>query len=74
MAISAADMKGRYVGKIAALTAQTSDPAAALESSDAILLALFESICEEIVANSELVPVTTDQGQAGSGIITGSVK
>jgi len=74
MAISGTGMKNRYFTKIAALTSQGSDPAAAIAQSDAIIQALFDSICEEIVANSELVPVTKDSGTAGAGIITGKVK
>lgn len=38
------------------------------------LHAISKAIIDEIVANSELVPVTTDSGIAGSGIITGKVK
>jgi len=74
MAISAVGMKERYFDKIAALTSQGSDSEAAIAQSDAIMLSLFEAICEEIVANSELVPITTDSGTAGDGIITGTVK
>lgn len=44
------------------------------DDPQAFLLALCEGIIAEIVANSELVPVTQDSGTAGSGIITGSVK
>jgi hypothetical protein len=36
--------------------------------------AMSQGIIEEIVANSELVPVSTDSGAAGAGIITGKVK
>lgn len=74
MAITAVGMKARYEDKIAGLTAQTSSPAAAAAAADAILLSLFQAIVEEIQANSELVPATTDSGTAGAGIITGKVK
>lgn len=40
---------------------------------DAFLLAIASGVVEEIQANAELVPVTTDAGPAGSGIITGKV-
>lgn len=53
---------------------QTSDPAAAAQHADAVLLALCQGIIDEIVANSELVPASTDSGSAGAGIIAGSVK
>lgn len=74
MAMTANGMKTRYESKIASLTAQTSDPAAAAAAGNAILLSLFQAIVEEIQANSELVPVTQDSGTAGAGIITGKVK
>ena len=74
MAITANGMKTRYESKIASLTTQTSDPAAAAVAGNAILLSLFQAIVEEIQANSELVPVTKDSGTAGAGIITGKVK
>jgi hypothetical protein len=40
----------------------------------AVLLADSTAIVAYIVANSELVPVTWDSGDAGAGIITGTVK
>lgn len=40
---------------------------------DAFLLALSTGIINEIQANSELVPISTDSGSAGAGIITGKV-
>lgn len=52
---------------------QTSDPAAAAAAADAYLLADSNAIVNYIKANAELVPVTTDQGAAGAGIITGKV-
>jgi hypothetical protein len=39
----------------------------------AILEAFCTGIIAEIVANSELVPLTQDSGTAGAGIITGKV-
>ena len=53
---------------------QSSDPGAALAHADAHLLALCQGIIDEIRANSELVPITTDTGSAGAGIITGKVQ
>lgn len=41
--------------------------------ADAFLRALCQGIIDEIQANAELVPVSTDQGTAGAGIITGKV-
>jgi hypothetical protein len=40
----------------------------------ACLVADSQAILDEVVANSELVPVTQDSGAAGAGIITGKVK
>lgn len=53
---------------------QTTDPASIAAYSRAKLKAMFQGFWNEVIANSELVPVTTDQGSAGSGIITGKVK
>jgi hypothetical protein len=53
---------------------QTSDPAAAITDADAQLLALCTGIINHIVASSELVPLSTDSGSAGAGIITGKIK
>jgi len=41
--------------------------------ADAFLRALCQGIIDEIKANAELVPVVTDSGPAGSGIIQGKV-
>lgn len=38
------------------------------------LVGVCAGIISEIVTNSELVPVSTDSGSAGAGIITGKVK
>jgi hypothetical protein len=53
---------------------QTSNTAAAAQHSDAVMLAFCQGVIDEVVANSELVPVSSDSGAAGSGIITGKVK
>lgn len=54
--------------------AQTSNTGTAEANSDTVLLAFCQGIINHIVASSELVPVSTDSGAAGSGIITGKVK
>jgi hypothetical protein len=41
---------------------------------DALLIAMCTGILEEITSNSELVPISSDTGTAGAGIITGKVK
>lgn len=75
MAMSAASMSAKVKAAIAAVPpVQSSDPAAVQAYRDAILQAMCQGIIEEVVANSELVPVTTDTGAAGAGIITGKVK
>lgn len=53
---------------------QTTDPSLIPAYRKAMLQAMFQGFWNEVVANSELVPVTTDTGTAGAGIITGKVK
>lgn len=73
MAMTAEGMLAKIKAARVAL-AQTSDAGVAAANSDAAVLALCQGIIAEIVANAELVPVSTDSGAAGSGIITGKVK
>lgn len=75
MALSASGMANRietYVDAIAGQ--QTTDGAGMAAYRLALYQAMCQGIIDEIVANSELVPVTTDTGTAGAGIITGKVK
>lgn len=75
MAMTAASMWEKMKARMAAVGAvQSSDPADALAQRDAMGLAMCQGIIDEVVANSELVPVTQDSGSAGAGIITGKVK
>lgn len=75
MAMTKQSMADRIEAAVAAVGAvQTSDPAAALVYRRQIIEAFCQGVIEEVVANSELVPVTTDSGTAGAGIITGKVK
>jgi len=75
MAMSASGMRDKVKAAMAAVAPiQTSDPAAVDAYRDALLLAMCQGVIDEVVANSELVPVTTDTGIAGAGIITGKVK
>jgi copper(I)-binding protein len=75
MAMTAAGMMAKVKAAIAAVPAvQSGDPAAVATYRDAVLTAMCAGIIDEVVANSELVPVTTDTGPAGAGIITGKVK
>jgi len=53
---------------------QSNNSADATAYRQALLVADSNAIVAHIVANSELVPVTTDTGSAGAGIITGKVK
>ena len=71
MATSAAQMVTNYKAGLAAL-----DPPIIFDNakSEAVLTVMFQAIIDDIVANSELVPITTDTGSAGAGIITGKVK
>ena len=52
---------------------QTSTAADAQAYREALLLADSDAIVTYIQTNSVLVPITTDTGSAGSGIITGRV-
>lgn len=75
MAMTAAGMRDKIKAAVAAVASvQSSDVASVLAYRDVVLLAMCQGIIEEVVANSELVPVTTDSGPAGAGIITGKVK
>jgi hypothetical protein len=73
MALTAASMLSKIKAARVAL-AQTSDAGTAESNSDAAMLAFCQGIIDEIVENSELVPVSKDSGAAGAGIITGKVK
>lgn len=75
MAMTAAGMLAKIHAAQADVDAQqTSDPETARTFASNMMLALCQGIIDEIAANAELVPVTTDIGAAGSGIITGKVK
>lgn len=52
---------------------QTSDPAQIAAYRREKMKAMFQGFWNEVIANSELVPLTSDSGQAGAGIITGKV-
>ncbi len=53
---------------------QTTDAAGMDAYRMSLYTAMSQGIIDEIIANSELVPVTQDSGTAGAGIITGKVK
>jgi hypothetical protein len=75
MAMTAASMVNKIKTAIATVApSQGSNVAAAQTHRDAVLLAMCQGIIDEVVANSELVPITQDSGAAGAGIITGKVK
>lgn len=75
MALTAASMWTKRKAAIAAVPAvQSSDPSVIADYRDAVGIADCQAIIDEFVENSELVPVSTDSGPAGAGIITGSVK
>jgi len=75
MALDAQSMANRRIAAVQAVEVPGSDsPVAALAYRDAVILADSQAIIEEIVANSELVAITQDSGQAGAGIITGKVQ
>jgi len=75
MAMSPASMAARIKAAVESVApVQVSDPTAIAAYQLALFQAISEGIIAEIVANSELVPLTTDSGTAGAGIITGKVK
>jgi len=75
MALSKGSLKSKI---LAELTAQGFDVAANGRDVGGWLpkfaQAVANAVIDEIVQNSELVPVDTDHGTAGSGIVTGKVK
>jgi hypothetical protein len=75
MALDAQSMATRRINAVNSVAPpQSNDSDAAQAYREAVILADCQAIIAEIVANSELVPVTTDTGTAGAGIITGKVK
>lgn len=73
MAMTAAGMVEKIKAARASLPASDGSAAQAVTQADAMLLALCTGIINEIKGNAELVPVSTDSGSAGSGIVTGKV-
>jgi hypothetical protein len=71
MALSAGSMASRIKAYVEAVP-RASGPTD-YGRQDAVLLAFCQGVIDEIVTNSELVPITTDSGPAGAGIITGKV-
>ncbi len=75
MALSASSMAIRIQTAVDAIGGQqTSDAAGMSAYRLSLYTAMSQGIIDEIVANSELVPISKDSGSAGSGIITGKVK
>lgn len=79
MAMTAQGMADKIKAARAAMDQlQTTDAEQAKGFADRQLLALCQGIIAEIVANSELVPITTDRTSIiepyGEGIVTGKVK
>jgi hypothetical protein len=71
MALSKSGLKGRIESQ---LVLQGFTISGDYAYASKMATAIANAVIDEIVANSELVPITTDQGTAGAGIITGSVK
>lgn len=75
MAMTASGMAAKIQAAVDAIGGQqTSDAAGMAAYRLSLYTAMSKGIIDEIVANSELVPVSKDSGTAGSGIITGKVK
>ena len=74
MALTALSMRNKIKTHMTAVgESQSANPAVSLTQRDAMLLAMCQGIVDEIQINSVLVPITTDSGAAGAGIITGKV-
>lgn len=75
MALSAASMADYIKTHVDAIAGQQTTDAAGMDAYRmSLYTAMSQGIIDEIIANSELVPVTQDSGTAGAGIITGKVK
>lgn len=77
MALSKSALKGRILSELQSKGFDPTGNTGSVEPSpwiDRLAEAVANAVVDEIVANSELVPVSTDSGTAGSGIITGKVK
>jgi hypothetical protein len=74
MALTAAGMKASIIAARASLPTSDGTIAQGQSQADAMLLAFCQGIINHIVEASELVPLSTDSGSAGAGIITGKIK
>lgn len=75
MALTASSMASKIQAHVDAIGEQQTEDAAGIAAYRTNLYtAMCQGIIDEIVANSELVPVSKDSGTAGAGIITGKVK
>jgi hypothetical protein len=73
MALTKASMATFVKAQMATVPAPDGTAAGAQAYRDALIEALCGGIVQEIQANSMLIPITTDSGPAGAGIITGKV-
>jgi len=71
MTLTASSMASKIEGYIDAIPMATLGTASARRQ--AVVVAMCQGIIEEIQLNSVLIPLTTDTGSAGAGIITGKV-
>lgn len=73
MPLTKASMATFVKTQMAAVPAPDGTAAGAQTYRDALIEALCGGIVQEIQTNSTLIPITTDSGPAGAGIITGKV-
>lgn len=73
MALTKASMATFVKAQMAGVSAPDGTAAGAIAYRDALIEALCDGIIQEIQTNSELVPIASDSGPAGAGIITGRV-
>lgn len=75
MALSKSDLKAKILSE---LSGQGFDVSANGRDAGGWIVkfaqAVANAVIDEIVQNAELVPVSTDSGTAGSGIVEGKVK
>lgn len=77
MALSKSQLKGRIISELQSAGFAPAGNGSSVDPTpwiDKFAEAVANAVVDEIVANSELVPISTDSGSAGSGIISGKVK
>ena len=77
MALSKSDLKAKILTELTAAGFNPPGNGSSVDNTswiDKFAGAIANAVVDEIVQNSELVPISTDSGTAGAGIIQGKVK